>query len=70
MDCSPPGSSVHGISKARKLQWVAVSFPRVGGGQSIILNLSKGKNTPKKSVLVNISLQNMLSVVKVMCTVL
>ena len=28
MDCSPPGSSVHGISQARKLKWVAVSFSR------------------------------------------
>ena len=26
MDCSPPGSSVHGISKARILEWVAISF--------------------------------------------
>ena len=22
MDCSPPGSSVHGIPQARKLEWV------------------------------------------------
>ena len=28
MDCSPPGSSVHGISPARILKWVAISFPR------------------------------------------
>ena len=28
MDCSPPGSSVHGISQARTLEWVAVSFSR------------------------------------------
>ena len=28
MDCSPPGSSVHGISWARILKWVAVSFSR------------------------------------------
>ena len=28
MDCSPPGFSVHGISKARILEWVAISFPR------------------------------------------
>ena len=28
MDCSPPGSSVHGISQARILEWVAISFPR------------------------------------------
>ena len=26
MDCSPPGSSVHGISRTRKLEWVAISF--------------------------------------------
>ena len=26
MDCSPPGSSVHGILQARILGWVAVSF--------------------------------------------
>ena len=25
MDCSPPDSSVHGISQARKLEWVAIS---------------------------------------------
>ena len=28
MDCSPPGSSVHGISQARKLEWIAISFSR------------------------------------------
>ena len=28
MDCSLPGSSVHGISQARILEWVAVSFSR------------------------------------------
>ena len=28
MDCSPPGSSVHGISQARILEWVTVSFSR------------------------------------------
>ena len=26
MGCSPPGSSVHGISQARILEWVAISF--------------------------------------------
>ena len=26
IDGSPPGSSVHGILKARTLQWVAISF--------------------------------------------
>ena len=27
-DCSPPGSSVHGILQARKLGWVAIPFSR------------------------------------------
>ena len=31
MDCSPPGSSVHGISQARILEWVAMPFT---GGSS------------------------------------
>ena len=29
MDCSPPGSSVHGVFQAWILEWVAVSFSRV-----------------------------------------
>ena len=28
MDCSPPGSSVHGSLQARILEWVAISFSR------------------------------------------
>ena len=28
MDCSPPGSSVHGILQARTLEWVAISFSK------------------------------------------
>ena len=28
MDCSPPGSSVHGIFQARILEWVAIPFSR------------------------------------------
>ena len=26
MDCSPPGSSVHGILQAGVLEWVAIAF--------------------------------------------
>ena len=29
MDCSLPGSSVHGIFQARVLEWDAISFPGV-----------------------------------------
>ena len=28
MDCSPPGSSVQGISQTRRLEWVAISVSR------------------------------------------
>ena len=28
MDCSPPGSSVHGMSQARILEWAAIPFSR------------------------------------------
>ena len=28
MDCSPPGSSIHGIFQARALEWAAISFSR------------------------------------------
>ena len=29
MDCSPPGSSVHGIFQARVLEWGAIAFSEV-----------------------------------------
>ena len=28
IDCSPPGSSVHGILQARVLEWVAILFSK------------------------------------------
>ena len=31
MDCSPPGSSVHGIRQARTLEWPALPCPPPGG---------------------------------------
>jgi len=38
MDCSPPGSSVHGIFQARILEWVAMSFSRFS--VATLINLS------------------------------
>ena len=35
MDCSPPGSSVHGIFQARVLEWGAIAFSRREGGCKI-----------------------------------
>ena len=31
MDCSPPGSSVHGICQARVLEWGAIAFSNEQG---------------------------------------
>ena len=47
MDCSPPGSSFHGILQARILEWAAIPF--LTQGYKILLSLhqiwSKGKLT-------------------------
>ena len=40
MDGSPPGSSVHGISQARILEWVAISF-------------SRGPSQPRDQILIS-----------------
>ena len=50
MNYIPPGSSVHGISQARRLEWVAISFsiiPRVTlyCSARIHTRISKGKGT-------------------------
>ena len=29
MDCSPPGSSIHGVFQARVLEWGAIAFSRI-----------------------------------------
>ena len=41
-DCSPPGSSVHGISQARKQEWVAISY-------------SRGSSQPRNPILISCS---------------
>ena len=38
MDCSPPGSSVHGSFQARGLEWVASAFVSEDGVQEDLLN--------------------------------
>ena len=37
MDCSPPGSSVHGIFQARVLEWGAIAFSGINGTRGEIL---------------------------------
>ena len=45
MDCSPPGSSVHGISQARIMEWVAFSkrfFPTQGSNPLSCVSCHEG----------------------------
>ena len=61
MDCSPPGSSVHGTLQARILEWVAIPFsrgifPTQGSSQSLphhrqILYLLSLQGTPTSVIL-------------------
>ena len=39
-NCSPPSSSIHGISQASILEWIAIPFYRGGIFQTQILNLA------------------------------
>ena len=50
MDCSPPGSAVHGISQARILEWVAISFSRGSSrprDQTHVSSIADGFFTPE-----------------------
>ena len=46
MDCSPPGSSVHGILQARILEWVAIPCSR---GSSQPIHPFKADSLPAKA---------------------
>ena len=47
MDCSPPGSSVHGIFQAWILEWVAVSFSKGMDFQDVLWPYHFGANREK-----------------------
>ena len=57
MDCSPPGSSVHGILQARLLEWVAIPFssdpgnPGIEPGSPALKMDSLLFEPPRKSIL-------------------
>ena len=40
MDCSPPGSSVHGIFQARALEWGAIAFSVIYTSISLIFDVA------------------------------
>ena len=43
MDCSPPGSSIHGIFQARVLEWIAVAF----SNKVLVFHLKMERKTQK-----------------------
>ena len=49
MDCSPPGSSVHGIFQARVLEWGAIAFSKKGSVHSSYLCVWPTSTCPKQT---------------------
>ena len=47
MDCSPPGSSVHGIFQARVLEWIAIAFSKrkLSTEELMLLNCGTGEDS-------------------------
>ena len=62
MDGNPPGSSVRGISEARTLEWVAISFSRGSCQPSVsCVSCIAGRFFTHRAVLNTISLSNLTS---------
>ena len=59
MDCSPPGSSVHGIFQARVLEWVAIAFsgPHLRKAQLISLLFKQQKILESEKVGLKFNIQ-------------
>ena len=65
MDCSLPGSSIHGIFQARILEWIAISFSRGSSqprdrawvshiaGRCFIVRATREANNNKKKRIIN-----------------
>ena len=52
MDCSLPGSSIHGIFQARVLEWVAISFSTCIGRQVLYYLAPPGKPQLNRSMYI------------------
>ena len=50
MDCSPPGSSIHGIFQARVLEWGAIAFS-VPYSNLLLIILLKEKKISYKQII-------------------
>ena len=72
MDCSPPGSSVHGIFQARVLEWGAVAFSNKSLLEAVRVGGKKKKKTAEalrmstKDVTYSVSNQN-ISLIESIC---
>ena len=55
MDCSPPGSSIHGIFQARGLEWAAIAFSETGMGDEQKAELGLLRNMCKDGEMREIS---------------
>ena len=74
MNCSPPSSSVHGISQARILEWVAIPFSRRSSQPrdpscvscvSYIAGDSSPSKPPGETIPSNYLLQSLSSVLEI-----
>ena len=57
MDCSPPGSSIHGIFQARVLKWGAIAFSASRGRQGLSFTAVGGLLTVAVTLAVEDELQ-------------
>ena len=58
MDCSPPGSSVHGIFQARVLEWVAIAFSKMTNPDSVLK--SRDITLPTKVHIVKVTVYSVV----------
>ena len=58
MDCSPPGSSIHGILQARVLEWGAIAFSTVGTSKGSQFCLIQPTGFKESSDLLRIKNEN------------
>ena len=59
IDCSPPGSPIHGILQPRVLEWVAIAFsPALAGGFFTASTTSQEKGAPNSLLTPNSTVLN------------
>ena len=64
MDCSPPGSSTHGIFQARVLEWGAIVFSNGDCSYEIKKHLLLGRN-PMKNISNILKIRDITSSTKI-----